>query len=98
MFLDTVLPADWPLPPSTFLVVEFVFLFVSGAAIGSLLNVCIYRLAWQKSILWPLKSYCGSCFQPIRWFDNLPILSYLLLRGRCRTCGAPFSIRYFAIE
>lgn len=98
MFLDTILPDEWPLPPSTFLVVEFVFLFVSGAAIGSLLNVCIYRLAWEKSILWPLKSYCGNCYQPIHWYDNLPIISYLVLRGRCRACRAPFSCRYLAIE
>lgn len=98
MSFATILPDDWPLPASTFLVVEFVFLFVLGTALGSLLNVCIYRLAWEKSILWPLKSYCGSCYQPIRWYDNLPLVSYLWLRGRCRTCGAPFSWRYFAIE
>jgi leader peptidase (prepilin peptidase)/N-methyltransferase len=96
--LESMLPEDWPLPAGTFLVLEFVFLFVLGCAIGSLLNVCIYRLAWEKSILWPLKSFCGNCYQPIRWYDNLPLVSYLLLRGRCRTCGAPFSIRYFLIE
>jgi leader peptidase (prepilin peptidase)/N-methyltransferase len=94
----TLLPEDWPLPAGTFLAVEFVLLFVTGCVIGSLLNVCIYRLAWEKSILWPLKSFCGSCYQAIRWYDNLPLFSYLWLRGRCRICGASFSSRYFFIE
>jgi leader peptidase (prepilin peptidase)/N-methyltransferase len=66
--------------------------------VGSFLNVCIYRLPKEKSPLWPLGSRCGSCFQPIRWYDNLPLLSYWRLRGRCRTCGAAFSVRYFCIE
>jgi leader peptidase (prepilin peptidase)/N-methyltransferase len=98
LFLASILPDDWPLPAGTFLAVEFVLLFVTGCVVGSLLNVCIYRLAWEKSILWPLKSFCGSCYQPIRWYDNLPLISYLVLRGRCRTCGASFSCRYFFIE
>src|SRR5262249_32985017 len=95
---QSLLPDDWPLPAGTFLVVEFVFLFVTGCVIGSWLNVCIYRLAWEKSVLWPLKSYCYNCYQPIRWYDNLPLVSYLNLRGRCRTCGTPFSSRYFFVE
>jgi leader peptidase (prepilin peptidase)/N-methyltransferase len=76
----------------------FVFVFLLGAGVGSFLNVCIYRLAYEKSILWPLGSYCGQCFQPIRWYDNLPLVSYWLLRGRCRKCRARFSARYFVIE
>src|SRR5262249_27213517 len=72
-------------------------LFIVGAMVGSLLNVCIYRIPMEKSILWP-NSRCGSCLQPICWFDNIPIVSYLLLRGRCRTCKEPFSMRYFLIE
>lgn len=71
--------------------------FVLGAMVGSFLNVCIYRLPLEKSILWP-GSHCGRCYQPIRWYDNIPLLSYWLLRGRCRTCGAAFSVRYFFIE
>ncbi|MFO0807448.1 MAG: prepilin peptidase [Gemmataceae bacterium] len=73
------------------------WVFIAGCAVGSLLNVCVARLPLEKSILWP-GSRCGSCFQPVRWSDNVPLLSYWLLRGRCRTCGATFSIRYFVIE
>jgi leader peptidase (prepilin peptidase)/N-methyltransferase len=69
-----------------------------GFIVGSFLNVCIYRLPFEKSILWPPGSHCGHCYQRIRWYDNIPLLSYWLLRGRCRTCGAAFSMRYFFIE
>jgi leader peptidase (prepilin peptidase)/N-methyltransferase len=71
--------------------------FVIGVVLGSFLNVAISRLPLEKSLLWP-SSRCGNCYQPIRWYDNLPLLSYLWLKGRCRTCGAPFSIRYFLVE
>ncbi len=71
--------------------------FVVGACVGSFLNVCIYRIPLEKSLLWP-GSHCGQCVQPIRWYDNLPLLSYWLLRGRCRGCGTSFSARYFGIE
>lgn len=73
------------------------FVFVIGACSGSLLNVCIARLPLEKSILWP-GSRCGTCLQPIRWYDNIPLVSYWLRRGRCRNCGARFSVRYFLIE
>src|SRR5438046_3747907 len=82
---------DWML---TYLLLN---LFVLGAIVGSLLNVCIHRLPLEKSLLWP-GSRCGHCLQAIRWYDNLPLVSYLLLRGRCRTCGVRFSPRYFFIE
>lgn len=72
-------------------------LFVLGTIVGSLLNVCIHRLPLEKSIIWP-GSRCGQCLQAIRWYDNIPLLSYLLLRGRCRSCGSRFSVRYFLIE
>jgi leader peptidase (prepilin peptidase)/N-methyltransferase len=72
-------------------------LFVLGAVVGSFLNVCIARLPLEKSTFWP-GSRCGSCFQPIRWYDNIPVLSYCLLRGRCRTCGTRFSVRYLLVE
>lgn len=79
------------------LIVWYVFVFVLGAAVGSGLNVCIGRIPYQKGLLWP-SSRCGNCFQPVRWYDNIPLFSYWILRGRCRTCGATFSSRYFWIE
>ncbi|MBI5367337.1 MAG: prepilin peptidase [Planctomycetes bacterium] len=69
-----------------------------GAAIGSFLNVCIYRLPREcMSLLWP-GSRCPRCLKPIRWSDNVPILSWLFLLGRCRYCKNPISPRYPAIE
>ncbi len=72
-------------------------MFVLGAVVGSFLNVAIARLPLEKSLIWP-GSRCGKCQQPIRWYDNLPLISYLWLRGRCRTCGESFSSRYFFVE
>ena len=74
------------------------FAFVIGAMVGSFLNVCVARLPFEKSILWPLGSRCGRCFQSIRACDNIPIISWWLLRGRCRSCGQPFSISYSLVE
>jgi leader peptidase (prepilin peptidase)/N-methyltransferase len=74
-----------------------IFLVILGAIVGSFLNVCIYRVPLEKSILWP-GSHCGKCLQAIRWYDNVPLVSYWILRGRCRSCGASYSIRYFLIE
>lgn len=71
-------------------------IFVFGACIGSFLNVCIYRIPKEESVVTP-GSHCG-CGRPIAWHDNIPILSWLLLRGRARCCGRPFSVRYPAIE
>jgi leader peptidase (prepilin peptidase)/N-methyltransferase len=74
-----------------------ILVFVVGIVWGSFVNVWIARLPLEKSILWP-GSRCGICFQRIRWYDNIPLVSYLWLRGRCRVCGARFSIRYFLVE
>src|SRR5437016_2886289 len=71
--------------------------FVLGAAMGSFVNVAAARLPLEKSLIWP-GSRCGRCLQPVHWYDNLPLISYLWLRGRCRTCGTRFSSRYFWIE
>ena len=68
-----------------------------GLAVGSFLNVVIYRLPLQKSVVRP-GSRCPGCGYELRWFDNIPVLSWLLLRGRCRTCGASISIRYPIVE
>jgi leader peptidase (prepilin peptidase)/N-methyltransferase len=76
---------------------SLIFVFFVGVSVGSFLNVSIARLPLEKSILWP-NSRCGSCLQPIRWYDNLPIISYLWLRGRCRTCGQSYSIVYLLVE
>lgn len=65
--------------------------------VGSFLNVLVARLPYEKSVLWP-GSRCFSCLRPIRPLDNLPIIGYLRLRGRCRFCGAAFSARYLWVE
>ena len=70
---------------------------VLGLVIGSFLNVVIHRVPRRRSVVWPASS-CPKCGQPIAPFDNVPLLSYLLLRGRCRKCGAPIPIRYPLIE
>jgi leader peptidase (prepilin peptidase)/N-methyltransferase len=72
------------------------FVFVFGACIGSFLNVCIYRIPAGRSIVTP-GSTC-ACGQPIAWFDNIPIFSWLILGGRARCCGGRFSVRYPAVE
>jgi leader peptidase (prepilin peptidase)/N-methyltransferase len=71
--------------------------FILGALVGSFLNVCIYRLPRSESVVFPA-SHCPHCAQPIAPYDNIPILSYALLRGRCRACGAAISARYPVVE
>lgn len=73
------------------------FAFVFGAAIGSFLNVCIYRIPLKVSIISP-GSRCPACQHPLRLYDNLPIVSYLWLKGKCRDCGAKISWRYPVVE
>lgn len=72
--------------------------FLVGSCVGSLLNVCVARLPLEKSILWPLGSRCGNCLQAISLYDNIPLISYWWLRGKCRRCGATYSSRYFFVE
>ncbi|MBI5096668.1 MAG: prepilin peptidase, partial [Nitrospirae bacterium] len=75
----------------------YLFIYILGAVIGSFLNVCIYRIPKQESIAAPA-SHCPQCNAPIRFYDNIPILSFLILRGRCRTCGTPISVQYVIVE
>lgn len=71
--------------------------FIVGSAVGSFLNVVIYRLPREESIISP-PSRCPNCQAPIRWYHNVPILGWLILWGRCRTCKAPISWRYPFVE
>src|ERR1019366_4275025 len=79
------------------LYVWLVFVFGLGACVGSFLNVAVARMPANISVFWP-PSRCGKCLTPVRWYDNLPLVSYWWLGGRCRSCGDAFSIRYFLIE
>lgn len=81
------------LPDSFF----YIFFFLVGAIFGSFANVIIYRLPKDESIIRP-PSHCYSCKKNIPWYDNIPILGWFLLRGRCRQCGARFSFRYVIVE
>lgn len=76
---------------------ELVLLGVFGLMIGSFLNVCISRLPAGESVVTP-RSHCRSCGAPIRALDNLPVVSYLLLGGKCRACGASINLRYPLVE
>jgi len=71
--------------------------FLYGACLGSFLNVCIWRMPRGESVVTG-GSHCTSCGKPIRWYDNLPLASYLILRGHCRHCKASYSCRYFVVE
>jgi len=73
-------------------------MFALGAVFGSFANVVIYRLPRGMSITSPARSFCPACGCTIPWFDNIPILSFILLRARCRFCHAPISPRYLAVE
>jgi leader peptidase (prepilin peptidase)/N-methyltransferase len=74
-----------------------IFSFLFGLAVGSFLNVCIYRLPLNRSIVHP-PSHCPRCEKKLRLYDNIPVLSYILLRGKCRFCSEPISIRYPTVE
>ena len=71
--------------------------FVVGLLVGSFLNVCIHRWPSYQSVVRP-RSRCPQCEAPIAWYDNIPLLSYAWLRGRCRSCGAGISLRYPIVE
>lgn len=74
-----------------------IYIFIVGLMVGSFLNVCIYRIPLEKNIV-KGRSYCPSCGSLIPWYLNIPVVSYLLLRGRCKSCKAPISAVYPAVE
>lgn len=75
----------------------FVLSFVLGAMVGSFLNVCVHRLPRGESIVKP-RSRCPNCGAPIHWYDNIPVVSWILLRGKCRACRAPIHWMYPLVE
>src|SRR4030095_11735180 len=87
--IENTLPV--PLP------IAYAFTGIFGAVIGSFLNVVIHRVPREQSIVFP-NSACPSCRNSLRFYDNIPILSFLILRGRCRSCRNPISIRYPIVE
>src|SRR5450432_218628 len=74
------------------------FAFVLGAVVGSFLNVCIYRMPLDLSVNEPRRSFCPACKKQLKWYQNIPLLSWLFLRGRCANCGSPIAFRYFVVE
>lgn len=87
-------PEVWSAVPFHFWSVVF---FVFGSMVGSFLNVCIYRLPLGQSVVWP-PSHCPHCKYSIPWYLNVPLVTWLYLRGKCRNCSAPIAIRYFLVE
>jgi len=85
-----------PFPAEAFPILT-AFIFLAGLCIGSFLNVCIWRIPREESIAWP-GSHCPACNHKIAPWDNIPLLSWLILNGKCRHCKAPISPRYFIVE
>jgi leader peptidase (prepilin peptidase)/N-methyltransferase len=83
--------------PLSLPIIFYIFAFIFGAAVGSFLNVCIFRLPKGESIVFP-PSHCTRCDYKIRFYDNIPIISYLLLGGKCRSCREPISVQYPVVE
>jgi len=77
---------------------EKIFIFILGLSVGSFLNVCIYRMPREQSIRRPSRSFCPNCKKTIFWYDNIPILSFILLKRRCRFCNEKISWRYPIVE
>src|SRR4051794_37489068 len=74
-----------------------IWVFALGATVGSFANVCIYRIPFEKSLIWP-RSHCPRCLTAIPARDNVPVVGWLLLHGRCRWCALPIPARYSLIE
>ena len=73
------------------------WVFAFGSCLGSFLNVCIWRIPRNESLS-KASSHCGSCNTPIKWYDNIPLISYIVLGGKCRSCRQHYSMRYFLVE
>lgn len=84
--------------PSVYEKLFAVFAFILGAVVGSFLNVCIYRLPLNLSVNEPKRSFCPHCKKQIPWSQNIPLVSWLALRGKCSNCKAPIAFRYFGVE
>src|SRR5580698_1470970 len=78
-------------------ITEVTIAFLAGLLIGSFLNVCVFRLPRDLSVVAP-RSFCTNCEKTISWYDNIPVVSYVLLRGRCRHCQEHIQWRYPAVE
>jgi len=78
-------------------IITLSLVIVIGLALGSFLNVCIYRIPQRKSILFP-SSFCPECETKIHFYDNIPLLSYIILKGKCRNCRAKISLQYPLVE
>ena len=87
-------PENWSRVPFHFWSVVF---FVFGSMVGSFLNVCIHRMPLGQSVVSP-PSHCPYCKYSIPWFLNMPLITWLFLRGKCKNCAAPISVRYFLVE
>ncbi|MDD4765304.1 MAG: prepilin peptidase [Atribacterota bacterium] len=72
-------------------------IFTIGLVIGSFSNVCIYRIPRNESLVWP-GSHCPKCSKPIKFYDNIPLISYIILKGKCRNCGEPIPLQYPIVE
>jgi leader peptidase (prepilin peptidase)/N-methyltransferase len=83
--------------PQVQLILGAVFSFIVGGCIGSFINVCVYRIPLNRSVVSP-GSHCSACGAPIPWFNNLPIISWLALRGRAACCGTRIDARYCMVE
>jgi len=90
-------PPNMPDHDPVLMVFLSLWLIAVGACIGSFLNVFVYRLPLRKSLVHP-PSHCPACGHPIRWYDNVPVIGWLKLRGKCRDCQSPISVRYPCVE
>ncbi len=79
------------------MMISMIFIFIFGSILGSFLNVCVHRMPLGESVVWP-RSHCPKCKKQIPGYDNIPLLSFILLRGRCRFCKERISLRYPLIE